>query len=118
LNQGVELRRREQPEMPDANEISQKACTLRVRVSPKSLKGEVVGWMDDGALKVRVVAAPEGGRANIELLRLVATELDIPVRNVMLAGGSGSTNKMLKILGLDEENVRRRLARCPTLKGE
>jgi uncharacterized protein YggU (UPF0235/DUF167 family) len=74
--------------------------------------------MDDGALKVRVVAAPEGGRANIELLRLVAAELDVPVRNVALAAGSGSTNKMLKIAGLDETEVRRRLGRCPTLRGE
>jgi uncharacterized protein YggU (UPF0235/DUF167 family) len=104
--------------MSTANEISHKTCTLKVRVSPKALKGEVVGWMDDGALKVRVVAAPEAGRANIELLRLVAAELDIPVRNVLLAGGSGSTNKFLKILGLDDDDVKRRLARCPTLKGE
>ncbi|MFZ1947953.1 MAG: DUF167 domain-containing protein [bacterium] len=104
--------------MIEANQISDRTYTLKVRVSPKALKGEVVGWMDDGALKVRVVAAPEGGRANIELLRLVAEELEIPVRQVLLAGGSGSTNKMLKILGLDEAGVRRRLGRCPTLKGE
>lgn len=104
--------------MSTVNETSQKTYTLKVRVSPKALKGEVVGWMDDGALKVRVVAAPEGGRANIELLRLVATQLDIAVRNVLLAGGSSSTNKFLKILGLDEADVRRRLSRCPTLKGE
>ena len=104
--------------MSDHNETSEKTYTLKVRVSPKALKGEVVGWMDDGALKVRVVAAPEAGRANIEMLRLVAAELDIPVRNVLLAGGSGSTNKFLKIVGLDETDVRRRLSRCPTLKGE
>jgi len=45
---------------------------ITVRVSPKSQKGFVVGWMDDGALKVKVLSAPEGGRANIELLRVVA----------------------------------------------
>ncbi|MFH1221197.1 MAG: DUF167 family protein [Candidatus Eisenbacteria bacterium] len=104
--------------MSEANEPSEKTFTLKVRVSPKASKGEVVGWMDDGALKVRVVAAPEAGRANIELLRLVAAELDTPVRNVVLAGGSGSTNKFLKIIGLDEADVKRRLSRCPTLKGE
>ena len=104
--------------MSGSNETSAKTYVLKVRVSPKALKGEVVGWMDDGALKVRVVAAPEAGRANIELLRLVATELDIPVRNILLAGGSGSTNKLLKIVGLDETEVKRRLSGCPTLKSE
>jgi len=104
--------------MSDAAETKEKAYTLKVRVSPKALKGEVVGWMDDGVLKVRVVAAPEAGRANIELLRLVAAEMDIPVRNVILTGGSGSTNKFLKIVGLDENDVKRRLSRCPTLRNE
>jgi uncharacterized protein YggU (UPF0235/DUF167 family) len=67
--------------------------------------------MDDGALKVKVLAAPEGGRANIELLRVVAEELKIPVRNVTLESGAGSTTKVLKVSGLDEEEVKRRLTR-------
>jgi uncharacterized protein YggU (UPF0235/DUF167 family) len=67
--------------------------------------------MDDGALKVKVLAAPEGGRANIELLRVVAEELKIPVRNVTLEKGGSSTNKVLKIVGLDDEEVKRRLTR-------
>jgi uncharacterized protein (TIGR00251 family) len=98
----------------EAGETSEKAETesfITVRVSPKSQKGFVVGWMDDGALKVKVLSAPEGGRANIELLRVVAEELKIPVRNVSIESGSSSTTKTLKILGLEEEEVRRRIDR-------
>jgi uncharacterized protein (TIGR00251 family) len=100
--------------MTDSNEVSEtqeKASTITVRVSPKSQKGSVVGWMDDGALKVKVLAAPEGGRANIELLRVVAEELKIPVRNVTLESGAGSTTKVLRVSGLDDEEVKRRLTR-------
>jgi uncharacterized protein (TIGR00251 family) len=100
--------------MSDTNETSESSeetSSITVRVSPRSQKGAVVGWMDDGALKVKVLAAPEGGRANIELLRIVADELKIPVRNVTLASGSSSTTKILKILGLNDEEVRRRLNR-------
>jgi uncharacterized protein (TIGR00251 family) len=100
--------------MSDTNETSESSeetSSITVRVSPRSQKGAVVGWMDDGALKVKVLAAPEGGRANIELLRIVAEELKIPVRNVTLASGSSSTTKILKILGLNDEEVRRRLNR-------
>ncbi len=93
----------------DAPEVEEKTATIRVRVSPKSLKGLVVGWMDDGALKVKVLAAPEGGRANIELLRVVAEELRIPIRHVSLESGSASSNKVLKIRGLDEKEVKRRI---------
>jgi uncharacterized protein (TIGR00251 family) len=84
---------------------------ITVRVSPKSQKGAVIGWMDDGALKVKVLSAPEGGRANIELLRIVAEELRIPVRNVSIESGSASTTKTLKVMGLSEDEVRRRLDR-------
>jgi uncharacterized protein (TIGR00251 family) len=84
---------------------------ITVHVSPKSQKGAVIGWMDDGALKVKVLSAPEGGRANIELLRVLAEELKIPVRHVTIESGSTSTTKTLKILGLDADEVKRRLDR-------
>lgn len=100
--------------MSETNEVSEtqeKASTITVRVSPKSQKGLVVGWMDDGTLEVKVLAAAEGGRANIELLRVVAEDLKIPVRNVTIESGAGSTTKVLKVSGLDEEEVKRRLTR-------
>jgi len=93
------------------SETDEKTSSITVRVSPKSVKGSVEGWMDDGTLKVKVLAAPEGGRANIELLRIVAEVLKIPVRNVTIASGSSSTTKVLIISGLDDEEVKRRLAR-------
>ena len=98
-------------EAEEASEGAEMKSYITVRVSPKSQKGFVVGWMDDGALKVKVLSAPEGGRANIELLRVVAEELKIPVRNVSIESGSSSTTKTLKILGLEEEEVRRRIDR-------
>jgi len=98
-------------EAEETSERTEAESFITVRVSPKSQKGLVVGWMDDGALKVKVLSAPEGGRANIELLRVVAEELKIPVRNVSIESGSSSTTKTLKILGLEEEEVRRRLDR-------
>jgi uncharacterized protein (TIGR00251 family) len=92
-------------------EAQGKSAMIRVRVSPKSQKGLVVGWMDDGALNVKVLAAPEGGRANIELLRVVAEELRIPVRHVSLESGSSAAEKILKIQGLNDEEVKRRINR-------
>jgi len=86
-----------------------KTCSFQVRVSPKAQKGVIVGWMDDEHLKVRIVAAPEGGRANIELLRLLGHELKVPVRNLSIVRGLSSTDKLVKVVGLDDEEVRRRL---------
>jgi uncharacterized protein (TIGR00251 family) len=86
-----------------------KTSSFHVRVSPRAQKGIIVGWMDDEHLKVRIVAAPEGGRGNIELLRLLGHELRVPVRNLSIVRGSSSTSKLVKVVGLDDEEVRRRL---------
>lgn len=43
--------------------------SLRIKVIPRARKTELVGTMDDGALKVRVAAVPEDGKANTELCR-------------------------------------------------
>jgi len=113
--------RRPQPPQPKAAPVEpyvtekafktdpDKTCAIQVRVSPKAAKGMIVGWMDDGYLKVRILAAPEGGRANIELLRLLGLELRVPVRNLSIVRGSSSTDKLVKVVGLDDEEVRRRL---------
>jgi uncharacterized protein (TIGR00251 family) len=98
-------------EAGEAPEAQAKTASIRVRLLPRAQKGLVVGWTDDGALTVKVLAAPEAGRANIELLRVVAEHLRIPVRHVSLESGSSSTNKILKIQGLDEEELRRRIDR-------
>ena len=42
---------------------------LRIKVIPRARKTELVGTMDDGALKVRIAAVPEDGKANNELCR-------------------------------------------------
>jgi uncharacterized protein YggU (UPF0235/DUF167 family) len=41
-------------------------ATLHIKVVPRAARDQIVGWLD-GALKVRVAAAPEAGRANAAL---------------------------------------------------
>jgi uncharacterized protein (TIGR00251 family) len=43
--------------------------SLCIKVIPRARRTEVVGMMDDGALKVRIAAVPEDGKANRELCR-------------------------------------------------
>jgi hypothetical protein len=83
-------------------------CVIRVRVTPRSGRDEVVGWQGD-ELRVRVRAAPVEGQANEALCRLIAKHVGVPSSAVEVVGGATSRTKTLRIEGLSEDEVRVRL---------
>jgi uncharacterized protein YggU (UPF0235/DUF167 family) len=82
---------------------------LRLRVSPGARSAEVVGRLGE-AWKVRVAAAPEGGRANDAVVRLLADKLSLPREAVTLVSGHGARDKIVQLAGLDSTQVEQRLA--------
>jgi len=55
---------------------------------------------------VRVAAPREAGRANSELLRLMAEVLGVTTRELRIVAGVSSRDKILAIEGLSFEEVR------------
>jgi uncharacterized protein (TIGR00251 family) len=82
---------------------------LRIRVSPGARSAGVVG-QHGGAWKLRVEAAPQGGKANEEVLRLLADTLALRPRAVTLVAGHGAREKVVAVEGIDAEETSRRLA--------
>jgi hypothetical protein len=78
-------------------------ATLRVHVVPGASRTEIKGLHDE-AIKIRVSAPPEGGKANRVLLDLV--EAATGGRASILSGASKRT-KVLLIRGVDAGRVRR-----------
>lgn len=74
---------------------------LRVKVVPGARRSEVAGVLGD-ALKVRVAAPPEDGRANRAVVELLARELGVDEGDFQLVQGATSPRKVF------------RLARAPT----
>ena len=85
------------------------ATRLNLRVSPGARRSEIVGRHGEG-WKVRVAAAPEGGRANAALCRLLAETLALPTRAVSVVSGHGSRDKLVQLAGIGPEETERRLA--------
>jgi len=82
---------------------------LRLRVSPGAGRAQIVGRHGD-AWKVRVTAAPEQGRANEAVLRLIADALVLPRDAVVLVSGHGGRDKIVELTGLGPALAERRLA--------
>jgi uncharacterized protein YggU (UPF0235/DUF167 family) len=59
--------------------------------------------------KVRVVAAPQRGRANAALVTLLAETLGVPPASIRVAAGQTYRRKVVEIDGLGEEEAERRL---------
>jgi uncharacterized protein (TIGR00251 family) len=83
---------------------------ISLRVSPNARRSAVVGPYGEG-WKVRVVAAPEDGKANAEVVRLLAAVLEIDERRVRIVSGAASRSKVVEIEGLSPEEVRFALER-------
>jgi hypothetical protein len=75
-----------------------------VRVVPRASRSEVAGERD-GALRVRVVAAPVEGAANEELVRTLARALGVPVRAVEIVSGHASKTKLVRVAGATRERL-------------
>ena len=83
---------------------------LVVRVQPRSNENALVGW-SGGTVKVRVTAPPVEGAANTACLSMLSKLLDVPLTHVSLVKGEHSRNKVVRILGLTEDQVQDRLGR-------
>ncbi|MBA2283463.1 MAG: DUF167 domain-containing protein [Acidimicrobiia bacterium] len=75
------------------------AVLLAVHAQPGAGRTQVAGRHGD-ALKVRVAAPPEGGRANTELARLLAETFAVKPAAVTLTAGDTSRTKRFRIAGV------------------
>ena len=80
-----------------------------MKVSPGARDDAISGWQGD-VLRIRVRAAPEAGKANEAVCRLLAHALGLPPSALAVVRGASSREKLVQIDGLDDEDVRRRIA--------
>lgn len=82
---------------------------LTVRVVPNSSQTEIVGWMADGALKIKLAAPPVDGKANQELISFLAKALNVSKSLIEITGGQTSKKKTIR-LPIEEEALVKLLA--------
>ena len=78
--------------------------TLAVHVTPKAGRDEVAGWWGS-ELAVRVTAAPEGGKANAAVRKVIASALGVPKTAVRVARGETSRHKIVEVDGVGDNDL-------------
>lgn len=75
-----------------------------VRVVPRASRSEILG-SEGGTLRVRVSAPPVEGKANKELVKLLAKALGVSSGQVELISGHKARLKTVRVHGVDSEAV-------------
>ena len=81
---------------------------LRVHVIPNAMSDCVVGE-HGGAVKIKLRAPAVEGKANAALISFLAEQLNNSRRAIVLEQGHKSRDKLIRVNGLSEEEVRNRL---------
>jgi len=79
---------------------------LRLRVAAGASRSRMSG-AHGGALKLSVRTAPERGRANREVLELVAARFGVAARDLEIVAGETSPDKVVRLPLSPEEAARR-----------
>lgn len=75
---------------------------------PRAGRSGIAG-LRDGALLVKLAAAPVDGAANEELIALLAKTLRIPKRDVTIVSGERARTKRVRIAGVNRDEALARL---------
>ena len=78
---------------------------VNVKAVPRSSKSGIDGWLGD-ALKVRIKCAPVDGKANKELVEVLAYAFGIAKSAVRFVSGETSKTKRLELVGVDESRLK------------
>ena len=82
--------------------------TLRFHIVPNAKIDKVAG-QHGGAIKIRLCASAREGKANAALRCFLADQLNISKSAVVLEHGQRSRDKVIRIDGMSEQDVRSRL---------
>lgn len=82
--------------------------SIRIRVQPRANR-DSVDVSADGTIRVRVTAAPERGKANDAVTKLLAKRLGVSKSSVSITRGHTGRVKTIQIEGMGASEAVRRL---------
>jgi hypothetical protein len=80
-----------------------------VRVTPRASKNEISEILDDGTIKVRLIAGPEDDKTNRALVVFLAGVLQVPADQLEIVAGENGRDKLVTINNLSTSTVHTRI---------
>jgi uncharacterized protein (TIGR00251 family) len=83
-------------------------ATFKIKVHARAKINALTGTIGS-ALKISLTAPPVDGKANEACIDFFAKLLKLSRSSVTIAAGQGSQNKVIRVQGLSEEEIRQRV---------
>jgi uncharacterized protein len=90
-----------------------RGAAFTVRLVTRAQKDEVVGILEDGTIKIRLMASPTDGQANVALVKFLALRLGVPEQNIEILAGREHRDKMLIVEDLSTGELEARMQPDP-----
>ena len=84
------------------------SSTLALKVIPNSSRSQIIGWAGT-SLKVKLSAPAFEGTANESICKYLAEQLDLHRNAVVLMQGNKTSNKVVRVHGLNPSELKLRL---------
>jgi uncharacterized protein (TIGR00251 family) len=84
-----------------SRQFEKKGVTITIKVEPRSSRAGIVGPYREG-LKVKLTSPPVEGKANKELIEVLAKAFKIKRGDVKILSGKASKNKTVRINGIED----------------
>ncbi len=90
-------------------------CVITIRVIPRAKSNQVIGFMLDGRLKIKIKSAPIDGKANHSLKKYLGKLLGVRKGAIEIISGQSARNKRVQISGLGANEVRSLLIKASSI---
>jgi uncharacterized protein (TIGR00251 family) len=88
-----------------SRKFEKKGVTITIKVEPRSSRAGIVGPYGEG-LKVKLTSPPVEGKANKELIEVLAKAFNIKKGDIEILSGIRSKNKTVRLNGIEDiENI-------------
>lgn len=91
--------------MPIRIEQHGRDALLWIKAVPGASRDQLAGPVGD-RLKIRIAAAPEAGKANKAIVKLLAQALNVRANQVTIESGRTNPEKIVRIAGVRADDVR------------
>jgi len=85
-------------------EKTKEGFIVKIRVIPNSFRSQIEGVKDD-VLRVRLCSPPLKGKANKELIEILARHLGIAKGNIRILKGEKSRSKLIIVEKVSEKEI-------------